>query len=36
MVKKGIKKSLLVVDMPKGTYSNFLKHLKNAKLNKTK
>ena len=30
-VKKGIKKSLLVVDMPKNTYSNFLKAKKNAK-----
>ena len=31
-VKKGIKKSLLVVDMPKGTYSNIKKAEKNAKL----
>ncbi len=31
-VKKGIKKSLLVVDMPKGTYSNIKKAKKNAKL----
>ena len=30
-VKKGVKKSLLVVDMPKNTYSNFLKAKKNAK-----
>ena len=30
-VKKGIKKSLLVVDMPKGTYSNKKIALKNAK-----
>ena len=31
-VKKGIKKSLLVVDMPKGTYSNSKIAKKNAKL----
>ena len=31
-VQKGIKKSLLVVDMPKGTYSNSKKALKNASL----
>ena len=31
-VKKGIKKSLLVVDMPKNTYPNKKKALKNAKL----
>ncbi len=31
-VKRGIKKSLLVVDMPKGTYSNIKKAKKNAKL----
>tara|TARA_Y100000768_G_scaffold388121_1_gene382297 strand:+ start:479 stop:1270 length:792 start_codon:yes stop_codon:yes gene_type:complete len=31
-VQKGIKKSLLVVDMPKGTYSTSKKALKNAKL----
>ena len=31
-VKKGIRKSLLVVDMPKGTYSNIKKAEKNAKL----
>tara|TARA_B100000674_G_scaffold440343_1_gene403193 strand:- start:189 stop:980 length:792 start_codon:yes stop_codon:yes gene_type:complete len=31
-VKKGIKKSLLVVDMPKGTYTNKIKAKKNAKL----
>ncbi len=31
-VKKGIKKSLLVVDMPKGTYSNERLAKKNAKL----
>ena len=30
-VKMGIKKSLLVVDMPKGSYSNFKEALKNAK-----
>ena len=30
-VKKGIKKSLLVVDMPKGTYSNVVSAKKNAK-----
>ena len=37
-VKKGIKKSLLVVDMPKGTYSNKKIAKKNAKdiLSKTK
>ena len=31
-VSKGIKKSALIVDMPKGTYSNLLKAKKNAKL----
>ena len=31
-VKMGVKKSLVVVDMPKGSYSNFNKALKNAKL----
>ena len=31
-VKKGIKKSILVVDMPKGTYENIKEALKNAKL----
>ena len=31
-VKKGIKKSLLVVDMPKGTYSTKNNAKKNAKL----
>ena len=31
-VKKGIKKSLLVVDMPKGSYDNTKKTLQNAKL----
>ena len=31
-VKKGIKKSLLVADMPKGTYSDTKKAKKNAKL----
>jgi 3-methyl-2-oxobutanoate hydroxymethyltransferase len=31
-VKKGIKKSLLVVDMPKGSYSSLKKAEKNAKL----
>ena len=31
-VKKGIKKSLLVVDMPKGTYNNIKQAEKNAKL----
>ena len=31
-VQKGVKKSLLVVDMPKGTYSNAKKALKNANL----
>ncbi len=37
-VKMGVKKSLLVVDMPKGSYSNSKKALKNAKLiiNQTK
>ena len=36
-VKKGIKKSLLVVDMPKGSYNNSKSALKNAKvvINKT-
>ena len=36
-VKKGIKKSLLVVDMPKGSYNNLKSALKNAKkvINKT-
>ena len=31
-VKKGINKSLLVVDMPKDSYKNPTKALKNAKL----
>ena len=31
-VSKGIKKSALIVDMPKGTYSNLLKAKKNAQL----
>ena len=31
-VKKGVKKSLLVVDMPKGSYSDKKTALKNAKL----
>jgi len=31
-VQKGVKKSLLVVDMPKGTYSNPKKAIKNASL----
>jgi 3-methyl-2-oxobutanoate hydroxymethyltransferase len=31
-VKKGIKKSLLVVDMPKDTYSTLKKAIKNSKL----
>ena len=31
-VKKGIRKSLLVVDMPKGSYSNSTKAIKNAKM----
>ena len=31
-VKKGIKKSLLVVDMPKGTYDNSFIAIKNAKI----
>ena len=31
-VKKGIKKSLLVVDMPKGTYKNKIVATKNTKL----
>ena len=31
-VKKGIKKSILVIDMPKGTYNNIKEALKNAKL----
>ena len=37
-VKMGVKKSLLVVDMPKGTYGNTKIALRNAKLimNKTK
>ena len=30
--KRGIKKSLLVVDMPKGTYSNVKSAIKNAKM----
>ena len=30
--KRGIKKSLLVVDMPKGTYSNVKSAIKNAKI----
>ena len=35
-VKMGVKKSLLVVDMPKGSYSTFKKAFKNAKLIKRK
>ena len=37
-VRKGVKKSLLVVDMPKGTYNNVLSAFKNSKfiLKKTK
>ena len=35
-VKKGVKKSLLVVDMPKGSYSNIKSAKQNAKLIKTK
>jgi len=37
-VKKGIKKSVMVVDMPKGTYNNIKSALKNAKqiIKKTK
>jgi 3-methyl-2-oxobutanoate hydroxymethyltransferase len=37
-VRKGVKKSLLVVDMPKGSYDNFKNAIKNAKfiLNKTR
>ena len=31
-VRKGIKKSLLVVDMPKGSYNNTKSAKKNAKL----
>ena len=31
-VKKGVKNSLLVVDMPKNTYNNNSKALKNAKM----
>ena len=31
-VRKGVKKSLLVVDMPKGTYSNSSKAIHNAKM----
>ena len=31
-VKRGVKKSLLVVDMPKGTYKNKIEAKKNAKL----
>ena len=31
-VQKGVKKSLLVVDMPKGTYNTTSKALKNAKM----
>ena len=31
-VKKGVKKSLLVVDMPKGSYNNSKQAIKNAKL----
>ena len=31
-VRKGIRKSLLVVDMPKGSYSNSTKAIKNAKM----
>ena len=38
MLEKGVKKSLLVVDMPKGTYNNVLSAFKNSKfiLKKTK
>ena len=32
VIKQGIKKSLLVVDMPKGSYNNINKAEKNAKL----
>ncbi len=37
-VRKGVKKSLLVIDMPKGTYQNLAEAKKNAKkiINKTK
>ena len=35
-VKKGIRKSLMVVDMPKGSYKNITQAKKNAKLIKTK
>ena len=35
-VKKGVKKSLLVVDMPKGSYSNINLAKKNARLIKKK
>lgn len=35
-VKKGIKKSLMTVDMPKGSYSNPIKAVKNAKFIKRK
>ena len=35
-VRKGVKKSLMVVDMPKGSYSNPMKAKKNAKLIKKK
>ena len=31
-VKKGVKKSLLVVDMPKNSYNNYKSAIKNAKL----
>ena len=31
-VKKGIKKSLMIVDMPKGSYRNLIQAKKNAKL----
>ncbi len=35
-VRKGVKKSLMVVDMPKGSYSNPMKAKRNAKLIKKK
>ena len=35
-VKKGIKRSLMVVDMPKGSYNNPSEAIKNAKLIKKK
>ena len=35
-VRKGTKKSLLVVDMPKGSYDNVAKAVKNAKIIKKK